>query len=259
MKKGLLVCIILSAISSSYCQDFTLYRMKMLVQDTDSLPYRLLLPENYDSSKQYPLLFMLHGSGERGSDNLLPLTHGGDLFVRPDIRRKFPAIVVFPQCASNSFWSNVLMLSGEGGKRSFSFLEHGHPTRSMLLLEELVYYMINNYPVNKSQVYAGGLSMGGMGTFELVQRNPGIFAAAFSICGGANPAIAKDIKKVKWWIFHGAKDDVVDPAFSEKIVLALKREHAVVRYTLYPDANHNSWDASFAEPDLLPWLFAQHK
>lgn len=101
--------------------------------------------------------------------------------------------------------------------------------------------------------------MGGMGVFELVKRMPKTFAAAFPICGGANPVTASRMKKTSWWIFHGAKDDVVPPHHSEDMVAALKKANAKVKFTLYPNANHNSWDSAFAEPELLSWLFTQYK
>ena len=101
--------------------------------------------------------------------------------------------------------------------------------------------------------------MGGMGTYELVRRMPNTFAAAISICGGANPSTAKQLKKTNWWIFHGEKDDVVNPIFSEEMYKALKAKNAKVKFTLYPTANHNSWDSAFAEPGLLAWLFSQRK
>jgi predicted peptidase len=166
--------------------------------------------------------------------------------------------VVFPQCPQNSFWSNV-DFKMENGKREFAFKTEGEPTIALKLAQELLYSLIKEYPVNKKQIYTGGLSMGGMGTFEIVRRNPKLFAAAFPICGGANPTTAPQLKKVKWWVFHGAKDDVVPPALSEQMVAALKTVKASVKFTLYPEANHNSWDAAFAEPDLLSWLFAQRK
>ncbi|KAA3629876.1 MAG: phospholipase, partial [Bacteroidetes bacterium] len=110
-----------------------------------------------------------------------------------------------------------------------------------------------------SRVYIGGLSMGGMGTFEMVRRHPGVFAAAFPICGGAHPATAEAIKDVSWWIFHGAKDQVVLPKYSEEMYKSLKAAGADVKFTLYPDANHNSWDPAFAEKDLMEWLFSKSR
>ncbi|HUC83385.1 MAG TPA: hypothetical protein VMR70_20910, partial [Flavisolibacter sp.] len=52
-----------------FAQDLSLYEKKWLVQGADTLPYRVLLPANFDSSKTYPVVFFLHGAGERGRDN----------------------------------------------------------------------------------------------------------------------------------------------------------------------------------------------
>jgi predicted peptidase len=218
-----------------------------------------LLPIDYDSSKKYPVIFFLHGAGERGRDNEKQLVHGSKLFLKEEVRSSYKSIVVFPQCPTNDYWANVLRDHDDKGKRNFNFLEEGLPGRHMYLAMELVTHILKTYPVKKDQVYVGGLSMGGMGTFELVRRMPGIFAAAFPICGGANPATEIKMKNVNWWIFHGAKDDVVPPQHSENMVKALKDAGANVKFTLYPNANHNSWDPAFAEPDLLSWLFAQKK
>ena len=235
------------------------YEKHWLVQGNDSLPYRLLLPENYDASKKYPLIFFMHGAGERGNDNEAQLIHGAKLFLQAGVRRQYPAIVVFPQCPKNSYWSSVNFKIDSLGKRTFLFNAGAEPTMAMKLANALLHQIINKYPVQQKKVYAGGLSMGGMGTFEIVYRNPGLFAAAFPICGGGDPSSARQLKKTKWWVFHGANDDVVPPAYSQEMVTALQESKARVKFTLYPNANHNSWDAAFAEPGLLSWLFAQKK
>jgi len=259
MKKLILsVCLMLTASMIVHAQDYSLYQKYWLLQGSDTMAYRVLLPLDYDATKTYPVVFFLHGSGERGNDNEKQLVHGASLFLKDDIRKNFPAIVIFPQCAAGGYWSNTIRTFDAGQKEHYHFLPGGEPTTAMRVLQELVRYVLQTYPVKKDQVYVGGLSMGGMGTFELVRRSPGVFAAAFPICGGADPATAKNLTAVKWWIFHGGKDDVVLTAFSEKMVAALKEENATVKFTLYPEANHNSWDAAFAEPGLLPWLFAQH-
>ena len=241
-----------------HAQDLSLYQKKLYIMGSDTMPYRLLLPDNYDATKKYPLIFFLHGAGERGNDNEKQLVHGAKLFLKDDVRKNFPAIIVFPQCAANSFWSNV-DIKMVNGKRTFSFQEAGEPTIAMKLAQELLMNIMKTYPVIKKQVYVGGLSMGGMGTFEIVRRNPKLFAAAIPICGGGNATTASALKKTKWWVFHGGKDDVVPPKLSEDMVNALKEVKASVKFTLYPDANHNSWDSAFAEPDLLSWLFAQKR
>ena len=40
-----------------------------------------------------------------------------------------------------------------------------------------------------------------MGTFELVNRKPGVFAGAIAICGGAEPSTASNLKATNWWVF----------------------------------------------------------
>ena len=257
-KKILLFVFSILSVQQSWSQNLSQYEKHWFVQNGDTLPYRLLLPENYDASKKYPLVFFLHGAGERGNDNEKQLVHGAKLFLKEDVRKNFPAIIVFPQCATNSFWSNV-DFKMESGKRTFSFQEAGEPTIAMRLAQELLKSIVKSYKIAKKQIYVGGLSMGGMGTFEIVRRNPKLFAAAFPICGGANVATASSLKKTKWWVFHGGKDDVVPPNLSEDMVEAIKKQKGKVKFTLYPNANHNSWDPAFAEPELLTWLFAQRQ
>lgn len=240
-------------------QDFSLYQKKWFGIDKDKLPYRILMPLDFDSTKIYPVIFMLHGSGERGSDNELQLVHGAKLFLNNEIRKNYPAIVVFPQCPINDSWINSRDKNDRSGKGKIVFFDAAPATKAMQHLQKFVQFILQEYPAKKDQVYVGGLSMGGMGTFDLVSRMPKTFAAAFPICGGANPAIAKKINNTKWWIFHGAKDDVVLPQYSSIMANALKAAKASVKFTLYPDANNNSWDAAFAELELLPWLFAQIK
>lgn len=247
--------VLISIISKA--QNLELYSKKYFISGGDTLPYRVLLPQDFDASRKYPVLVFLHGSGERGSDNQAQLTHGGRLFLKDDIRKNFPAIVVFPQCPSNSFWSNV-EIKDPIGMRTFHFVKNGKPTEAMKMLMGLVDELSEGASVDKTRFYVGGLSMGGMGTFELLRRKPKVFAAAFAVCGGDHMANVKKYKHIPLWVFHGAKDDVVPPENSEKVVAKLKSLGGDVKFTLYPEADHNSWDKAFAEPELLPWLFS-HK
>ena len=77
------------------------------------------------------------------------------------------------------------------------------------IVEALMLFLEERYLIDPTRRYVGGLSMGGMGTFELVSRNPDYFATAFPICGGGNTSWAPLLRKTPFWIFHGEKDDVV--------------------------------------------------
>ena len=81
--------------------------------------------------------------------------------------------------------------------------------------------------VNTDKIYLGGLSMGAMGTFELLHRKPDTFAAAIAICGAGDPSSVKNYaQKVNLWVFHGEKDNVVLPSYSKEMVDALKAVNA---------------------------------
>ncbi len=227
----------------------------------DTLPYRILFPVNFNPEKKYPLVLVLHGAGERGNDNEAQLKYGTELFLKDTIREKYAAIVVYPQCPASGFWSNVSMTQDSVTKKyKFVFLTNAPPTKAMQALLGLVDQFLDKPYVDKHKVYVGGLSMGGMGTFEIIARKPNVFAAAFAICGGDNSLNAvKYAKKVPLWIFHGEKDSVVPYEHSEVMVAAIKEAGGDPKYTLYPNDDHNSWNDAFAEPLLIPWLFSHSK
>ncbi len=234
------------------------YSKEFFVQSNDTLKYRMLLPQDFDENKQYPLVLFLHGAGERGNGNKKQLVHGSLLFL--DNIEQFPAIVVFPQCPKSDYWSNVTVDRSKKGLEKFKYFKKGQPTQSMKLVMGLMDDFLNKPYVNKNQVYVGGLSMGGMGTFDILKRRPNMFAAAFPICGGGNPKSVKNYAdKVTFWIFHGGKDNVVHPYFSLRMVTALQEEGNNVKLTYLENDNHNSWDSAFAEPKLLSWLFSNIK
>jgi predicted peptidase len=227
----------------------------------DTLPYRILFPAHFDPAKKYPLILVLHGAGERGKDNESQLKYGPELFLKDSIRSKYAAIVVFPQCPANSFWSNVKMSKDSASQKlKWVFTTGQAPTMSMQLLMAFVGDFLDKPYVNKKQIFIGGLSMGGMGAFEIIGREPGLFAAAFTICGGDNTLNAKKFaKKVPVWIFHGQKDSVVPYEHSEAMVAAIKEAGGDPKYTLYPNDDHNSWNDAFSDPGLMPWLFSHKK
>jgi predicted peptidase len=260
MNRTFLLMLMISAVLPACSQDIREYEKRSFINRGDTLPYRILYPENYQVSKKYPLVLFLHGSGERGSDNVSHLKYAGRVFASKENRAKFPAIVILPQCPHDSYWSNVNIHTDPAMGRTFNYQHGGTPTKAMELLMALIGHVQQHESIDTKRMYVGGLSMGGMGTFELLTRMPDTFIAAIAICGGGDTAAVKTYaKKVHTWIFHGWMDDVVPPAFSIRMAEALKKEGADVLFTMYPKANHNSWDAALAEPDLLPWLFSFQK
>jgi predicted peptidase len=257
MKKLLALLGFICAVSA-HAQDLSQYEKRIFISNGDTLRYRILYPENYKSSRTYPLVVFLHGSGERGRDNDAQLLHGGDLFLKPHIRKHFKAIVIFPQCPKDSAWSRFKRIPDSP---DWSFITTGQAPTPQQMVKQLIDEMVTGGKVNTKKIYIGGLSLGGMGTYDLLIRYPGFFAAAFPICGAVNSTtFIEHASKMPLWIFHGALDNTVPPTFSRNLYTALiMRGSKNVLYTEYPKAGHNSWDSAFAEPGLMPWLFSVKK
>jgi predicted peptidase len=217
--------------------------------------YQVYVPFDYATRGDWPVILFLHGAGERGSDGILQTTAG----LGPAIRRdpgRFPAIVVFPQVPTDSAWA-------------------GAPAEAaMVALRQTM----SEYRVNPDRVYLTGLSMGGRGSWQLAYRNPTLFAAVAPICGWitATPrlttapvvppdsgapmaALARQLRGVPIWIFHGEMDRVVPVIGSREPAAALEDAGGNVRYTEYLGIDHNSWDATYASKEFVDWLFSQSR
>ncbi|KAF0180375.1 MAG: phospholipase/carboxylesterase [Limisphaerales bacterium] len=228
------------------------------------LGYLLYLPPGYDAkaAKQWPLVLFLHGSGERGTNLAQVAVHGPPKLVKKNppvpkkesdearkdretatrlLAEKF--IVVSPQCPDDQCWDSDALLG------LLDRVQAGHK-------------------VDKSRVYLTGLSMGGYGSWALLAKAPERFAAVAPICGGGStidfllPARGKTaaLKATPVWAFHGAKDSVVLLAESERLMALLKKLGVKdVQLTVYPEANHDSWTATYNNPKLYEWFLSHER
>lgn len=220
--------------------------------DGTKLLYRLLKPKDYDPQTKYPLVLFMHGAGERGDDNVRQLVHGMNDFASDPIMAKYPCFVVAPQCPKEQKWADV----------DWSAPAHDLPPRPanpLRLAMAAIAALEKEFSVDPARIYVTGLSMGGYGTWDALARYPGRFAAAAPICGGGDPAHAKAMAGTPIWAFHGGKDGVVNPQRSRAMIEAIKAVGGTPKYTEYPDAGHDSWSATYKNPEFFAWLFAQRR
>lgn len=245
--------------ASAFAQDATpgIWNKRALKDTSEKLPaglpYRLWVPNDYDATKQYPLIVYLHGAGERGTDNEKHIAKNGAPKLAGELQQKQACFVLAPQVPDGKRWVEV----NWGEKEPHQMpLEPSDPMRLLLkLLDELP----KEFSLDPKRYYLTGISMGGFGTWELLVRRPQMFAAAIPICGGADNNTAPQIKHVPLWTFHGDADTVVWPQRTRGMVAALQALGAPVKYTEYPGIGHNSWDKAYSEPGLFDWLLAQQK
>ncbi|MDP3849358.1 MAG: PHB depolymerase family esterase [Luteolibacter sp.] len=229
------------------------YAAETFAGTNGALPYRFLSPATIQPETKYPLVIFLHGAGERGDDNIRQLHHGGSLFLDADTRRKFPAFVIFPQCPDGKRWVEV-----DWGDPKPHQQPKG-PSAAMSPLIELIPELLKSKPIDTSRVYVMGISMGGFGVWDLAARHPDWFAAAVPICGGADDSTAPLLARMPIWTFHGDQDNTVKTGRTRSMVEALRKAGGNPKYSELPGIAHNSWSPAFANPDLLPWLFAQKR
>ena len=218
----------------------------------DTLLYRLLYPDS-DTLRKYPLVIFLHGSGERGNDNEAQLKWGAQNFADDRAMIMHPAIVIVPQCPANMQWSNFTR--GQGTLLTLK----PTPSKPMELLMELIRQSIKNLPVDTNRIYITGLSMGGYGTYDAIERYPQLFAAAVPVCGGGDVSRAATVAHIPIWIFLGAEDPAVNPLYSLEMLKALTKAGAHPGFTQYPQVGHFSWLGAYSDPLMMEWLFRQHK
>jgi predicted peptidase len=221
-------------------------------------PYMVYVPPARERSHKLPILLFLHGAGERGNDGRMQTQVGVGPAIRKNPERFKKLIVVFPQAPAQSRWL------------------HEPASAAMQALDQT----IKEFSGDPKRIYLSGISMGGYGAWYLLTEYPDRFAAVVPVCGGimTSPSVtsvrqlprtigskepykvaAKAAQGVPIWIFHGEKDDVIPVSESRQMFEELKRLGARVRYTEYPDVDHNSWDRAYAEPELWKWLLAQSK
>lgn len=211
------------------------------------LRYRLLRPSGYDPAKRYPLVMILHGAAGSGEDNARQFNGGNQVpaaaFSAPTNRTRFPCFVFAPQCPRDEAWAALPGQTVGAGHRALTTL----------------FALRREFSIDPDRIYLVGLSMGGHGAWDLASRYPHLFAAVVPICGVGDPSRAALMKNLPIWCFHGEADPLVPVNHAREMIAALKRAGGHPRYSEYPGVGHNSYVKAFADPEFLPWLFAQRR
>ena len=216
--------------------------------DGTTLPYRRLIA-NPDQRGRFSLMIFFHGAGSVGEDNFLQMRIPGLPFFRYVKEHRLKTVLLFPQCRAGHKWVDV-----PWGDLSHDLPEK--PSMHMLPAMELLRSAIAEFDPDRGKIYAGGISMGGYGAWDIVSRMPETFSAILAICGGADVKQAPKLRHLRVCDYHGALDTVVPTSRSRDMIRALKEAGCTqIRYCELPDAAHNVWDAAFADEAALDFIF----
>jgi hypothetical protein len=254
--------------------------------DAFIMNYRLLEPLNYNANYDpgYPLIVFMHGAGERGNcwqgtcyfadgswnpntnspaapttedlkllNNDHNLLHGGSvhLNMRNAANGKLPND---PTLSARSFPGFVLFPQNLNGWTSTSVQD----------AIKLVRLVAKQYNIDENRIYIEGLSNGGYGTYEAIKRAPWLFAAAFTMSAVSDASITSQnyqakIATIPIWTFQGGQDTDPTPAKTQGYVKKFKDAGLDVRFTLYPDLGHGTWNTAMNEGDYFKYMLQQNK
>lgn len=208
-----------------------------------TLPYRLALPEAYDTNRAYPLVVFLHGAIARGEDNEAPLSWGPLLIRQTTLQTHQPCFLLVPQCPKGQSW-------GSGSAKA--------PDALSQTVELIRDHLSQEYTLDARRRYLTGVSMGGIGLWTYLCQHPGFFAAGVPVCAAGSPSAATAAAaRFPIWAFHSDDDHLIPVQSAREMVHAWRKLGGTAKYTEYTGLKHSSWKRAYLEPDLFAWLFEQ--
>jgi predicted peptidase len=236
------------------------------------MTYYLHVPGNYDPQQRYPLILFLHGVGERlrtsdtpaqnrelllGQDYLKVLGSTAQSSHGLNVQTRWPSFIVVPQVLEGQRWVNI------PSQRSPSYKQEAQSSDSLRRAKEIVDTLQQEYPgIDADRLYITGLSMGGDGTWDAIERWSHYFAAAIPVAGAGDPSKASVLADLPLWAFHGAQDTNVPVGGSREMIEAIRAAGGHPCYTEYADADHPIWGRVYSptsNPNLFLWLFSQSR
>ncbi|HEY0784455.1 MAG TPA: ricin-type beta-trefoil lectin domain protein [Acidobacteriaceae bacterium] len=208
------------------------------------LPYRILFPDGYDPTHYvYPLVLFLHGDGDAGTDNTSQLRDVLNVLAGDyDLRSKVPMIMLAPQCPTTDIWGNP-------------FSSTATPTETLTV--GLTESLVSALPIDSTRVSVTGLSMGGIGAWDMINRYPTLFGVAAPIAGAGNPMDAPNLVNVPILAVHGGADLNIPPTFDEVMYADIHALGGKMQYIEIKGAAHDVWDVTYSQTAFWQWLVSQ--
>lgn len=249
----LAMCLLASSAAAANINDFAVYNLTSGASTL--LRGRLYIPPEASQPGPRPLILFLHGAGESGTNNTLQVNGNIDNLLAEAKRRG--AFLYAPQ--TNNGWGNATI----NGR-----------------VMEMVDAALAQYNVDPRKLYVTGLSMGGGGTWNMLDDYGDRFAAGVPICGVAPvaPFSAAGMLDEPIWAFHARNDGTVGVGTSRSVFNSLlvaggestptylaanvlTDSHFTsgvndIQYTEYYTGGHGIWGRVYNTPAVYDWMFA---
>ena len=227
----------------------SMFQKKVYTEGDKQLPYRLLLPKDYDQGKKYPLILTLHNSSRIGNDNEGQLEHLTKTWIREDIYSTYQAFVIAPQFSERS---SIYSRNNDG-------LTVSQPYPDIGLVLNLLTQFQKEYRIDPSRIYLVGYSMGASTAQNLINLAPKRFAAIASVAAVPDISHLDKWKNKPIYLIHGKKD--IDNPYEGSVALfeRLKGNKKAI-FKTYNELHHGNITIPLLLNDnLANWLFKQRR
>src|ERR1700743_129687 len=197
----------------------SLFAQSGKVYDDLSLPSKILkgerkyavyLPPDYETSgRSYPVLYLLHGSGD---DQTGWIQFGEVLNITDKAIREGTATPMI-----------IIMPDANTGRKGYFNDPKGDWNYEDFFFKELVPYVEKKYRIKSDKRYraVAGLSMGGGGSFIYALHHPEMFSSACPLSAATGPLTIDDAKKQLSRNNPNVTDSVVTKYYNQQSVIAL--------------------------------------
>ena len=203
-----------------------------------------IVPNTYatDTSKLWPTIIFLHGSGERGLGTETDLQKVVKVGL-PKYLKDGRFLILCPQ--TNAWSWRTRKADGAVVNDAVEFTK----------------WAIGNYRIDSKQVYVTGLSMGGEGTWFALADAPWLYAAGAPVCGRASRTEGGLVgsASVPVWAFHGSADIAIPFESDWNAIAGYRSVNKSLIFTVYEGVGHNCWDRAYSNMALYVWFLKYRK
>ncbi len=135
-----------------------------------TVPYNIYLPENYDSSRTYPMVVFIGDATTVGADMSYPLTQGwgGLIWASDEVQNEVECIVLVP------VYPETVIDDNNGAELLSDYID---------LTPRMIQSVADQYSVDTNRIYGTGQSMGAMTTMYLAANVQDLYAGVLIVDG----------------------------------------------------------------------------
>ncbi|MBQ6310213.1 MAG: dienelactone hydrolase family protein [Bacteroidales bacterium] len=203
-----------------------------------ALPYRKALINSGKEGKNILVLY-LHGGSAKGSDNEKQIAEPGVTSVSEYLKNAgAKAVMIVPQCPSSGNWDGVSIQPA---------------------VKALVDNVAAGSNVNFSKIFVLGGSMGGTGTWALVNTYPTLFAAAMPCAGNPSKCKTSNVVKTPVYAVMGTADNIMSVETVQTFIAELDKLGGKTRLDVITGWTHEQTCKQSYTSTRLQWLFSQSR